>query len=164
MAKARRQPEQTSTWGLEAPVAATRAHWRGSERLPTGRMIRTLLQRDKERPDPAPRGAALYSSLWRLQGNVLALGLPGPSREGSGWSRRRELINNLGRVDGLSTHLSKAWDLGEESSPPDHFLSSSYTSTCSKFSTMNLSFSYSQQTRTPILGSEKERHEKNSFH
>lgn len=58
--------------GLEAPIAAARADLRA----PANRqIIRVLLQRDKERSDPAGEGQALYSSLSGLQGNVLAEGL-----------------------------------------------------------------------------------------
>lgn len=49
---------------LEALVATARAHWHISERLPTGQIIKTLLQRDKEHPRPAPRRAGLYIAAW----------------------------------------------------------------------------------------------------
>lgn len=46
--------------GVEVLTAAAGAHWHISESLPTGRMIRTLLPRDKECRSPAPRRAGLY--------------------------------------------------------------------------------------------------------
>ena len=49
MAKSQWKSEKTTLSGLEALVAAARAHWHIPERLPTGHIMRTLLPRDKER-------------------------------------------------------------------------------------------------------------------
>lgn len=85
VAKPQREQEKMTTWGLEAPIAVARAHRYISERLPTGQIIRTLLQRDKERPDQPSEGRALFSSLSRLRGNVLAGGLAqAPAERGVG--------------------------------------------------------------------------------
>lgn len=60
LAKSQQETEKMTTWALEALIAAARAHWHISEHLPTGQIIRTLPQRDKEHPAPAPRRVGLF--------------------------------------------------------------------------------------------------------